>query len=575
MGSMEALLEHRELALVVFVIFATAAATNDKARVLAPAAFGIATAFIIFGIVRDAPPFWLGLMDGYLYGINIKEFSASPMLTDWSSGGPATYPPYFFYIFGRLSALLSIDHGSMYAIAFVVVYLTSPLIVFLIMRTCYRDEQAAASAILMLLPAVYLGTQPLLQKPHEIWALSFFVPCTITLLSDRFPAAKASTKFALGVAMALGIGMYTPFAVGIVVGGGIACFIVVAATAGIPQAAEFVWRRVWSQFLAGFATAILPWAIALIYNRVASGTLGNVLFFNSLDLQAWFVQLDLFGVASAAVVGVGLILVITSKGVLEKSAVGAVVLGTMVFATISPKIMQLTGVIQTSPYNTLFVCFALAACSIPVAADRSVQRPLLIVALTVALGAPLMLDRSIRADSTLARSMEMTIARNKNMIEYVRLIDRAPTVVDGARYIATGEFNFLNFYTAKRLHPVLYPNHSYAAAYTPREEMVIELKRLAATPDARQFLELLKRFDIDLIMLEREGARSVARLRLVMNGDAIVNFNNQTDVEVDLPWNMVVDLQSCEGVSVLRSTATLFVASIEHFHGAGSCHPGI
>ena len=112
-----------EVLVMLFVLFHLIRSENIKQLSM------LIFAGIIFSVMwlitlRGIPANWLGLQDGYLYEMYIKTYLTEYWLKDFASNYLATYPPYFFYIAGKIGAIVGQhDVGRIYKVSIILTYL--------------------------------------------------------------------------------------------------------------------------------------------------------------------------------------------------------------------------------------------------------------------------------------------------------------------------------------------------------------------------------------------------------------------------------------------------------------------
>lgn len=164
------------------------------------------------------PADWVGFNDGYIYGLFIKAYYLRWEFVAQDLQALAWYPPYFFYVFGKLIAALGIPHIGVAQIAsFLVTYGFFPLFLYAAHRSFLPPVKAALLACLPLASFLLLPLEfrfILYSKPHECLAL-LGIPLCLALYAFHDPRNTASvrTRFLAGASLGFLFGVYPPFLV--------------------------------------------------------------------------------------------------------------------------------------------------------------------------------------------------------------------------------------------------------------------------------------------------------------------------------------------------------------------------
>jgi len=513
--------------------------------------FGLLWAIVLGYSLHHVPGNWLGLMDGYLYEMAIKHFMHSFWLTDWAGGGIATYPPYFFYIVGKVAALLGMqDAGHVYALSFVVTYLLTPSLSYFFLREVMRKEAAALAALLLPLVFVTGDYANFVQKPHEIMAASLLLPAFLVFLSPTFTQLSRAKRMLTGAALALATGMYTPFAIGL----GLAVVALLAFDAArmlgvkttppptdLPAPPLFRHILDWP-FLVSAGLVLAPWLFTYLYGVVTHGQGPHVPYYTTGDLNLWlfdFSRNGCFYYLAFAAVLYGLL------GKPRDTHVARIAVGyfAVLLVMLLSVLRALLGQYQTSAMLSVVLLVLLGLYVLTLLADKA-SSPVLLQLLKTGLFI-LLIICPYSFYNNIANSPLMGISRNiskgrddnQELQAAVQAIDASAAVKDDSVYLGNGEFQFANFYTRKKeIFPRLYYNHTYVSSYEPRLAYMQLLREAVDKQSYPLFRASLATMRVDLLLLRLEDDKQHYRLFMNVNHpNKIVKDTNQEDFVFMLP----------------------------------------
>lgn len=509
--------------------------------------FGLAWMFVLMGI----PDNWLGLQDGYLYSMFIKTYRWTWIPYDALSTHLASYPFYFFYLFGRLSALLGIDDpGQAYRLAIIVTYTVSPIIVAYIMKQVFGWNAALVSSVLLISIYVIADIGHVYQKPHEVISISILYPLTAAVLSEKYLETSRRSRFAFGCLAGLAFGMYTPLVVSLLI-----CFIfsvIVVTTVHGWHAVRWIRDNVVDMpTLIGSVIVGMPWLVIYLYGVLLHGIGPHVAYENVADSDFGFISLNRRGIFYISSIVILAYAVSSSRP--SKQLLGLV--GLFHLGYFSLYVLRDSLATSIFKYHAAVLGIAMIAFSVLLTFDRKRLTKILIIVLLVVY-APIFYSHIMDKRSRFEYFMDLSWARENNDV-----LQTVASLLDkefGSRrfvYLANYEFRFVNYYTKGAPVPYLYHNHTYISAYEDRLKQIDTLKRIIQENDYEGFLSFLKARDIELLALTEKGG--VYPLQLIVNERFIPDGkkNNQRIEILNIPIDWINRLQQLENTKTLFENA--------------------
>jgi len=567
---------------------------------LIPLVVGVFLASLLVGLAIAHVP--LQLMDGYLYEMAIKHFKHALLLTDWAGGGIATYPPYFFYLAGKLAWLFgSLDIRQFYHLVYIATLLALPPVSYFFLKEGMGKPAAATAS--SILPLVFLcADYPFfIQKPHEMLAASLLIPAFLVLVSPDFKQLPLNKRMLTGAALALAAGMYTSFAIApmltVLV---LLAYEAVQARFSPQHFPDPLFRNLLDiPFLASAGVVIAPWFLTYMVGLLSHGQGPHVPYYTSGDLNLWFFDIRHNGLVhylafAAALYG----LVGMRDRILTRIGISyMVVLAGMVVAVLRASLGQY----QTSAVLNQVLLVMFGTISLFIIADRQ-KNPTLLRLLQTSLlvlmvVCPLSLigkigDGVVPADSAFLQAMAVkdsvqaqqratqeAIRASKNypsgesaenalaLQAIVQAIDAEPAVKDGSFYLANAQFMFANMFTQhKEIFPRLFYNHTYVSAYEPRLHYMQRLSSAIAQQSYTLFCASLAEMNVDLLLLRVEDDGQYYKLFVGFNHpDRLVADTNQEESVFMLPKVWIDRLKAdVKNTKVLYQNASSIALWLNH-----------
>lgn len=478
--------------------------------------------------MRDLPDNWLGLMDGYFYGNMIKVYLDSWSLRALDTINPANYPPYFFWVLGRLGSIFALnDLGTLQLIGFIFGNTLFFGLFFAFICSQTKNVPLALAcfsvSILVLIHAAY--ADQIYQKYHESLSLcAIFVMC-------RYFAAEQKTNIEnlfLGLLTGLGIGTFTHF-------------LVFPLIAFFLAALLFTRPALFSSllFLFGLAIGTFPFAWSLFLNFQANGTFGNVPFilkeyFTSIEHTFFSVNemsvLYLPGFMFAAFnVVLGFRTSFLRERYIDRRAVImfwlslSIILETsfVLFGWLMFKLelyyfdgMAKWGAALPVYMTMLLIMFGLDRWEIfsssraltrvlgPGLQNNTTRKMALVFAMMLALvSINYFQEVLLKKQSQFRFGVDLSTARNENLGDVSTLVNRLKLEHDLNRYVGSGEFSFLNYYVRGKFVNFLMFNHTYTSSQTNLIADTERFRTLVDEGDVSEFIEFLLANNVDALIL--------------------------------------------------------------------------
>lgn len=123
-------------------------------------------AFILLALPKN----WLGGMDGYFYGLMIKSYLHTFKFTSLDMESPLLYSPYLFYLLGMIGRITHIsDLGQLQIIGFILALGSFPLIIYFFLRPYMSPLRVLISIFVIFLFSLNSSAyETVWQKSHEI-----------------------------------------------------------------------------------------------------------------------------------------------------------------------------------------------------------------------------------------------------------------------------------------------------------------------------------------------------------------------------------------------------------------------
>ena len=511
--------------------------------------------------LEDIPRNWLGLQDGYLYAMFIKTYMWEWIPYDALSQHLASYPFYFFYVFGKLAAFLGIeDAGEAYRLAIVVTYWVAPLAAGYLIGRVYGGWAAVAVAVLLLAVYVLANVWDVYQKPHEVFVISLLYPAALAIVSPRYRRLSAAERAIYGATVGFSVGAYPPLVLSLMVCAA-AAVLVVTLEAGFGYLRRIARRALDPVTVISASVVSAPWIVVYGYGVVAHGFGPHVTFEAASDRSFDFLLPDGRGWFYIGAVG-ALVLLLLKRGFSARLVALAGLLHLAYFAYYVLRAEPATSIFK---YHSAMLGIAASVLGVYLGLSPVRRRSVAaLVGVVMVVLAPALRAHLVDKNPHYRYSLELSVARNENQVlqEVVRRVDSA-FGTHRFVYLANSEFQFLNYYTKGAPVPYLYYNHTYVSAYERRGEQLEELRRLIAADDFEGFLGFLRARRIALVALTRFGEGYPLRVIVNDTHRRPRSGTNQREVVVSLPEGWIAALKETEGARVLFEDSLNVVVAIK------------
>lgn len=443
--------------------------------------FVVFLTFVYFSI--NLPQNWLGLMDGYFYGLNIKNFLHGNLFTSIDGASALNYPPYFFYIVSLISYLFNItDLGYIQYFSFAFCYCIVLYIVYYSANKVFSSSAGIVAVILFCLSwSSYLSIH-LYTKAHALFAMSI-VPLLMLITSNL--ANPFYTRSVLRSLIFVGLlaGVYLPFFIAPFLGFAIVlCFLVRTQLITMHKSIKIL-------FLASLLS--LPFIIFLIYSKLFNDGIGVVVFFTPDNYELSFLDLRIDNFFYY--IGLMSIILPIISFRFDKKTYYPILFLTLV-SYISYGIyftfffLYHYGIYTTAPFKYLLVVqfcgmFLFAYLIHFIFGNRLFALSLYILPIATFYLLYQFFHSKIYKDST-----DLSTARSNNIHNVVNLINNSDYC--GGNYISTGEYKFLDYYLKCDSRNYLIYNESYASTKTKLNQRFFDISD-AMRSGSTKFLEYL------------------------------------------------------------------------------------
>ena len=460
------------------------------------------------------PQNWLGGMDGYFYGLMIKNYIYNDALTALDGVSPLNYPPYYFYLLGKAGRVLGIfDIGVLNFLGLFISYVVFLIYSYKLLNYKNLTKSPLLAIILLFsMSGLGYGGIHIWQKSHEIIALTGVIGLIVYIRNflSNINMSK-SIRLLIGASVGFSIGSYTPFLITpLAVFGCLLIFNKIISSKSNEKFDFYFWI--------GLISLASPYAVTLLINLLTNDHgIGVVTWFLYSDLQFNFLSLDYrnisyhISVALSVFVLLCVLLKIIGYQTQFNFELFDVYLSVVIIASLAVYsiIVLLTkvGYYFTAPFKYILLVPIFGAFLV-IKIFGGFLGKLINYRFTILSILSFILFLVLRNIyfSDIKQSIILSDARNKNLSQLVTVINQKKGN-DWNAYIGSHEARFLDFYVIKNFVNKLPFNHSYASVYEDIPSRINQLNEIANVDSGADLLiKKLHHLGVDvLILADEEG----------------------------------------------------------------------
>ncbi len=476
--------------------------------------FLVAVLGVYFGYfyLFKLPQNWLGGMDGYFYGLMIKNYIYNDVLTALDGVSPLNYPSYYFYLLGKAGSVLGIlDVGVLSFFGLLISYIVFIIYTYKLLNyKNFTKSPLLAISLLLSMSGLGYGGIHIWQKSHEIIAVTGVIALIVYirnfLNNINMPD---SIRLSIGAGVGFSIGSYTPFLIiPLAVFG---CFLIFNKIINSRSN-----ERLDFYFWFGLILLASPYIVTLMANFITNEHgIGVVTWFLYSDLQFNFLSIDYRNISYhiSVTLSVFVLLCVLLKFFgyqtqfnFEFSDVylSAVIISSLAVYSIIALLTK-EGYYFTAPFKYILLVPIFGAFLVIKIFSRVLEKLIAsrFAILSILSFILFLILRNIYL-SDIKQSVILSEARNKNLSQLVSVINQKKGN-DWNAYIGSHEARFLDFYVVKNFVNKLPFNHSYASVYEDIPSRINQLNEIADDDSGAELLiKKLHQLRVDVIILADE-----------------------------------------------------------------------
>lgn len=460
------------------------------------------------------PQNWLGGMDGYFYGLMIKNYIYNDVLTALDGVSPLNYPSYYFYLLGKAGSVLGIfDVGVLSFLGLLISYLVFLIYTHKLLNyENFTRSPLLAICLLLSMSGLGYGGIHIWQKSHEIIAVTGVIALIVYIRNFINSIYMSnSIRLLIGAGVGFSIGSYTPFLIiPLAVFGCLLFFNKIINYKSNKRLDFYFWF--------GLILLASPYIVTLMVNFITNEHgIGVVTWFLYSDLQFNFLSIDYRNISYhiSLILAVFVLLCVLlkifgyqSRFNFDMSDVylsAVIVTSLAVYSIIA--LLTKEGYYFTAPFKYILLVPIFGAFLVIRIFNRELEKliPSRFAILSILLVILFLILRNIYV-SDIKQSIALSEARNKNLSQLVTVINQKRGN-DWNAYIGSHEARFLDFYVTKNFVNKLPFNHSYASVYEDIPSRINQLNEIAnADNGAELLIKKLHQLRVDvLILADEEG----------------------------------------------------------------------
>jgi hypothetical protein len=460
------------------------------------------------------PQNWLGGMDGYFYGLMIKNYIYNDALTALDGVSPLNYPPYYFYLLGKAGSALGIfDVGVLSFFGLFISYIVFLIYTYKLLNyENFTKSPLLAISLLLSMSGLGYGGIHIWQKSHEIIAVTGVIALIVYIRNFLNNVNMSdSIRLSIGAGVGFSIGSYTPFL--IIPLAVFVCLLIFnkIVNSRLNKPLDFY-------FWFGLILLASPYTVTLVMNFISNEHgIGVVTWFLYSDLQFNFLALDYRNISyyisvtlSVFVLLCGLLKIFGYQTKLNFECFDVylsvvIITSLAVYSVIA--LLAKEGFYFTAPFKYILLVPIFGAFLV-IKIFGGILKKLITYRFTILSILSFILFLILRNIyvSDIKQSTILSEARNKNLSQLVTVINKKKGN-DWNAYIGSQEARFLDFYVIKNFVNKLPFNHSYASVYEDIPSRINQLNEIAnADSGAELLIKKLHQLRVDvLILADEEG----------------------------------------------------------------------
>lgn len=499
------------------------------------------------------PENWLGLMDGYFYGLLIKTniYNLTPVGIDPSVS--SQYPFYFFYILAVVAKILGFqDLGYIQIIGFSFgIFIYNCIVYHAMSHFCKR---ASAFAFPLLVILIYVS-QPIgyviMQKPHEFIALASY-PLTVKLFFEFLKSNNQRILVIDSLLLAYLLGSYPVLVILPVTLLFLSLLVRVIATRNPIEITRFVFSLGTGIFV------LLPFIIFLIGGAIKFGEMPQVTFYTDFSNNyVW--ELPIHDLAwhiialSLALVTFSISFIWFKRNITWYQGITILGICVTVFHTFFIYLAQ-NGIYQLvfpiKLQDPIIICVSMIIYVYIFNHTREYEifthHPFgILVGILLSFFAIIRLQEFWTGTDEAKLSFAISRDRGNLLSSLVEDL-QVRTQLNNSYYLASDEFRFLDYYVRYNFTSYIPFNESYTSQHERIHNRADEIRGALQTGSPQQFLSTLQSLNIKFLALHYKDDTS--RLEYISMDRSTGQMKAN---EIQIPKSLITKLVLHEEVTVL------------------------
>jgi hypothetical protein len=541
--------------------------------------------FIFLYFKLNIPVNWLGMQDGYFYGNMIKAFILDWKLVSLDMEYPSNYPPYFFWMLGRIGSLFNInDLGLLQKYAFLLVIPLFFSCYFNFIKFYFKNFTTAlvifSIIILMLISST--GTQQIYQKPHEVFSLLSIFIFLIAIASNK----KSYLYFlTLGIFLGILFGSFAHYVLFSIFSYALLLFF-----------RRFDWCNIKHNltFALGFLIASFPLTISFLHNFKINNTFGNVSYIEHFQFTRNYLSIEQSNILNllGIFLSIGFILVYLRKFYVQRKILDSneliiiwfsiIILIHLVFYFLF-YYLYMAEIYYVDGFNKMLATFPIFSSFLIVLAfskfytfiinkpknnfianylnnNFSKKQPTKFILFIFAflfflLSVNYFNNLFLKRYSEFQYSVLLSDARNNFLKPHINSFQHLKDKHNLTKYIASGEFSFLNYYIRGKFTNFIIFNHTYSSSLQNFIDDVYALKKLVHDNNEDGFIYYLKQNNVNTIVLEKNNSI----LPVMINYGP---FKTSLREDIELNPSFISSLMSNNKIKIISNLDSIVVLKI-------------